>query len=279
MGKSTLVSTVVNPPLLIAVDGDVGGVGKSTLTTIIFMAFGLVELPLDVFELDEQKKLSRFLGNDVQCLHGAKLDTDTDGDRDLVPVFAPLHQALVAMPQSKRSAVLEVGGALTAVWNTFIRETDLDEDITAIGVTMLVFLVLVASEESTRQVLAQIKELRQTLPSAGIVIVLNERDGCPVAEARELPADLCKGLEHALKVYPSIRMPRLRIKSRRVYEKLGLQPTTIISWHRDHYREAVARTGKSLLEAKRLVKDIAAWSENIRTELVRVMPFLGGGHA
>jgi hypothetical protein len=117
------------------------------------------------------------------------------------------------------------------------------------------------------------------VPSAKIVIVRNERDGCPVVESKELPADLRKGLEQALKIYPSIRMPRLRLKSRRVYEKLGLPPTTIISWHRDHYREAVARTGKSLLEAKRLVKDIASWSENIRTELVRVLPFLGGGDA
>lgn len=278
MGKSALLSTT--PPLFIAVDGDVGGVGKSTLCTIVAMAFGLVDAPIDAFELDEQAKLARFLGSaNVRCLHGAKLDADADGDRDLVPIFAPLHQALVDMPQTGRSAILEVGGALTAIWNGFIRETDLEEDIAAIGVTMLTFLLLVASEESTRQVLSQIKELRQTMPSAKIVIVRNERDGCPVAESKELPPDLRKGLEQALKSYPSIRMPRLRQKSRRVYEKLGLPPTTIISWHREHYREAVAHTGKSLLEAKRLVKDIASWSESIRSELVRVMPFLGEANA
>lgn len=283
MGKPSLLksslSTVATAPLLMAVDGDVGGVGKSTLTTIVAMAFGLVDAPIDVFELDEQGKLARFLGGEVTCLHGARLDTDADGDRDLVPVFAPLHQALVAMPQSNRSAVLEVGGALTAVWNAFIRETDLQEDVTALGLTMMVFLVLIASEESARQVLSQISELRETLPSANIVIVRNERDGCPAAEAKELPSDLRKGLEQALKVYPSICMPRLRLKSRRIYEKLGLPPTTIISWHRDHYAEAVSRTGKSLLHAKRFVKDVAAWSETIRSELARILPFLGGGDA
>jgi hypothetical protein len=283
MGKSTLLksalSTVATAPLLMAVDGDVGGVGKSTFTTIVAMAFGLVEAPIDVFELDEQGKLARFLGSGVTCLHGARLDTDSDGDRDLVSVFAPLHQALVAMPQTRRSAVLEVGGALTAVWNAFIRETDLQEDVTALGLTMAVFLVLIASEESARQVLSQIRELRETLPSATIVIIRNERDGCPIVEARELPPDLRKALEQALRVYPSIRMPRLRLKSRRIYEKLGLPPTTIISWHRGHYAEACARTGKSLLEAKRFVKDVAAWSETIRSELARILPFLGGGDA
>jgi hypothetical protein len=72
-------------------------------------------------------------------------------------------------------------------------------------------------------------------------------------------------------------MPRLRLKSRRIYEKLGLPPSTIIAWHRDYYREAIARTGRPLLEAKRLVKDIAAWSESVRAELVGLLPFLGGG--
>lgn len=279
MTKARLLATVASGPLLIAVDGDVGGVGKSTLATMIAMAFQLVDAQIAVFELDEQKKLARFLGGEVTCLHGAKLDADFDGDRDVVPVFAPLHQALVAMPGTGKSVLLEVGGALTAVWNTFIRETDLEEDLVELDLTMLVFLVLIASEESTRQVLAQIRELGQILPSARIVLVRNERDGDPVSEARELPLDLRKALDQALKTYPSIRMPRLRLKSRRQYEKLGLQPTDIIAWHRNHYAEAVARTGKSLLEAKRFVKDVAAWAETIRSELVKIMPFLGGSDA
>jgi len=279
MTKARLFSTVAAGPLLIAVDGDVGGVGKSTLATVTAMAFQLVDAPIAVFELDEQKKLARFLGGDVTCLHGAKLDADSDGDRDLVPVFAPLHQALIAMPGNNKSVLLEVGGALTAVWNAFIRETDLEEDLVELKLTMLVFLVLIASEESTRQVLAQIGELGQILPSAKIVIVRNERDGCPVSEARELPLDLRKALDQALKTYPAIRMPRLRLKSRRLYEKLGLPPADIIAWHRSHYAEAVVRTGKSLLEAKRFVKDVAAWAETIRSELVKVMPFLGASDA
>jgi hypothetical protein len=275
MTKSTLLSSVATAPLLIAVDGDVGGVGKSTWTTILAMSFGLVDSAIDVFELDEQAKLARFLGaGNVTSLHGAKLDTDADGDRDLATVFAPLHQAIVEMPQSKRSIVIEVGGALTGMWNTFIREADLEEDIVALGLPMIIFLVLVAGEESTRQVLAQIRELRETLPSAKIVIVRNERDRCPILDAKELPADLRKELTQTLKVTPSIRMPKLRFKSRRVYDKLGLSPATIISWHRDYYAEAIARTGKPLLEAKRFVKDVAAWSEVTRVELARVLPFL-----
>lgn len=95
------------------VDGDVGGVGKSLLAILIAMAFSLVDLTLKVFELDEQGKLQRFLGPEVQSLHAARLDADADGERDLLPVFAPFHEALTTMPLTNASVLLEVGGALT----------------------------------------------------------------------------------------------------------------------------------------------------------------------
>lgn len=280
MTKSAALSSVAHAPLMIAVDGDVGGIGKSTLAVLMAMAFGLVDLPLDVFELDEQSKLARFLGSDrVTSLHGAKLDADADGERDLIPVFAPLHRALEEMHHSKRSVLLEVGGALTGIWNSFIREVDLEEDLQALGIRLVVFLVLITGEESARQVVTQVRELRQILPSAEIVIVRNERDGCPRKEAQHLPPDLRKALLQALKSCPNIGMPRLGPKSRRIYDRLGLVPSEILAWHRDHYREAMARTGEGLLESKRVVKAIALWSADVRDELVRVLPFLGGRNA
>lgn len=280
MTKSTALASVAHPPLMIAIDGDVGGIGKSTLAVLMAMMFGLLDLPLDVFELDEQSKLARFLGADhVTSLHGAKLEADADGERDLIPIFAPLHRALEGMHLSQRSVLLEVGGALTGIWNSFIREVDLEEDLQALGIRLVVFLVLVTGEESARQVVAQARELRQILPSAEVVIVRNERDGCPRKEAQHLPPDLRKALLQALKTCPNIGMPRLGPKSRRIYDRLGLMPSEIIAWHRDHYREAMARTGERLLESKRVVKDIAAWSADVRKELVGVLPFLGGHDA
>jgi hypothetical protein len=277
MARASVRLKSLMAPLFVVVDGDAGGIGKSTLVILIAMAFDLVDAMLDVFELDEQRKLARFLGENVQSLHGAKLDVDGDGDRDLIPVFAPLHQAMVEMPQSGRSVVLEVGGALTAIWNSFIREVDLEEDLVELGLTMVVFLVLTASEESARQVLAQMRELRQTVPSAHIVIVRNERDGPPASE--DLPPELRKGLEQALKAYPSIKMPLLPQKSRRLYEKLGVLPATVISWHRNYYAEAMQRTGLKLLKAKRFVRHVASWAETVRAELQTVLPFLGGPNA
>lgn len=266
------------PPVGCIVDGDVGGVGKSLLCVLIAMFFGLLEMPLRVFELDEQGKLRRFLGSHVESLHAARLDADADGERDLLPVFAPFHEALTTMSDTKQSVLLEVGGALTELTNAFMAEVDVEQDITALGLPVVVFLVVVATEESVGQVLGQLKTLRQIMPSARVVIVRNERDGCPIAAAADMPEQLAKGFAKALAAYPSIRIPRLRLKSRRLLETLGASPATVISWRRDHFAEAMARTKKPLAEAKRFVNDVAAWSGTMHGELVRIMPFLGGGH-
>lgn len=266
------------PPVACIVDGDVGGVGKSAIAILIAMAFALIDTPLKVFELDEQGKLKRFLGPDVESLHAARLDADADGERDLLPVFSPFHEALTTMPQTKQSVLLEVGGALTELANSFMAEVDVEEDITALGLTVVVFLVMVATEESVRQVLAQIETLRRILPSARIVIVRNERDGCPIAASDDMPDSLAKGLAKARAAYPSIRMPRLRLKSRRIYETLGEAPATIVTWRNEHFREAMARTKKPLAQAKRFVNDVAAWAGTIHSELTRILPFLGGGN-
>lgn len=268
----------VTPPVTCIVDGDVGGVGKSLLAILIAMAFSLVDLTLKTFELDEQGKLQRFLGPEVQSLHAARLDADADGERDLLPVFAPFHEALTTMPQTNASVLLEVGGALTELANAFIAEVDVDDDISALGLNVVVFLVMVATEESARQVLVQAATLERILPSAQIVVVRNERDGCPETASRDMPVELAKGVDRLLGKYPSIRIPRLRLKSRRLFEMLGVAPAEIISWRRDHFREAMAKTRQSLAHSKRFVNDVAAWSGDIHSELVRILPFLGGGH-
>lgn len=267
-----------NPPVTCIVDGDVGGVGKSLLAILIAMSFSLVDLTLKVFELDEQGKLQRFLGSDVQSLHAARLDADADGERDLLPVFSPFHEALTGMPHTNASVLLEVGGALTELANSFIAEVDVDDDISALGLNVVVFLVMVATAESVRQVLGQAARLERILPSAQIVIVLNERDGCPQKASRDMPVELTKGVDRLLDTYTHIRLPRLRPQSRRLLEMLGESPPAIMSWRHDHFREAMIRTRLPLSYAKRFVNDVADWSGKIHNELTRILPFLGGGH-
>ena len=278
MTKSKLdisVPTALSPPLAIIVDGNIGGVGKSTASIHINQAFQLSGLPLDAFEIDDQAKLARFIGTDRVTALNSQV-RDPNGDHDVAAIFAPVHSAFVAMPETGRSMQLDLGGSQTGLFNAFISEVDLEEDITTLNLTIIVCLVLVASEESTRQVLLQLKNLRRLLPSAKVVLILNERDGCPLLHSDALPPELAAALQKAASVYPTIRLPRLRNQSRRLFETLGLMPADIVSWHRDHYAVAMRRTGLPLLFAKRFVKDIAAWSHDVHHQFSRIIPALGG---
>ena len=155
---------------------------------------------------------------------------------------------------------------------------DVDDDISALGLNVVIFLVMVATAESVRQVLGQAARLERILPSAQIVIVLNERDGCPQKASRDMPEELAKGVDRLLDTYTHIRLPRLRPQSRRLLEMLGESPPVIMSWRHDHFREAMMRTRLPLSYAKRFVNDVADWSGKIHNELTRILPFLGGSH-
>lgn len=265
-------------PVACFIDGDVGGVGKSMLAIFIAMMFSLVNAALQIFELDEQGKLKRFCGPEVQALHAARLEVNADGERDLLPAFEPFHQALTTMPETGTSLLLEVGGALTELMNAYIAEVDIDDDITALGLTVIVFLVMVATEESVRQVLSQAKTLRRILPSAQLVIVLNGRDGCPVSASHKMSEGLAEDLARLIADHLTIRMPRLPWRSRRLFDSLGENPATIMSWRKDHFREARVRTKESLAYAKCFVTDVAVWTGEIRKELLRILPFLREDH-
>ena len=63
----------ISAPVGVWIDGDAGGIGKSILGVLTFQAFYLADQPCQIFELDDQGKLARFLGSDnVTALHGAK---------------------------------------------------------------------------------------------------------------------------------------------------------------------------------------------------------------
>jgi hypothetical protein len=277
MTKKASFPVATAAPIAIHIDGDAGGVGKSLLGVTIAQAFGLVDYALQIFELDDQAKLARFLGStSVTALHGASASRDAYGEQDTALKFEPYHNALVGMANGSPSVLLEIGGSLTGLANDFVREVDLEEDLGALGLTLIVFLVVVASEESVRQVLAQLATLRRILPSAKPIIVLNERNGSPLSSDSQLPTDLVEQLESACGSVATIRMPKIREKSQRLYESLGQPPAVIASWHADYYAEATRRTGLRLFAAKRFVKDISAWSHVVNKELIRTLPFLGG---
>jgi len=273
--KSTPIAS--SSPVNIVVTADDGGVGKTTVAVQIATGFKLAEMPLDLYQLDSKGKLAAKTGLPVVSLsvsdgHGERGDELTPSD-----IIAPWYRAATDTQSSGRSNLLEVGGATAGLFHAGATDLDIQEDIEALGLHFLVFVLVKAGEDSAIQMLREIRRLEKNLPGASIVIVRNEVLGCPIVSADFLADSLKRPFLASLEKYASIRLPRVRPRSMAMYERLHVTPDVVVSWHANNYAEAIARTGRPRDEAKIFVKDVAAWSGTFQDELLRVLPILTGG--
>lgn len=264
-------------PIAIIVTADDGGVGKTTLAVQVATAFRLAGAGLDLYQMDSKGKLAAKTGLPVTALSVADRRDERSDELSPADVIAPWYRAVTAMNETNRSTLLEVGGANAALFHAGVSDIDLDEDIEALELEALAFVVTKAGEDSATQLVREVKCIEDNLPHAKIVIVRNDVLGCPIAAADYLDERMKKAFYGALKKHPSMRMPRVRARSMAIYERLHVTPDVVVSWHADNYREAILRTGRPRDEAKIFVKDIAAWSGVVQEELLAVLPMLAGG--
>ena len=259
-------------PTAAIVTADDGGVGKTTFAIQLVTVHGLGERPVDLFQMDSKAKLAAKSGEPVTSL----VVSSKQRGEDLIAsdVIAPWYRAVTTMGETGRSALLEVGGAMSPLFHAGIVDLDLAEDIQELNLNVVVFVVCKAGEDSTRQLLRELARLGHNLPNARAIVVLNEVNGNPVEAARYLADDLRKPFASALKKYPAIRMPKVRMRSMAIYERMHALPSEIVSWHADSYREAIRRTGLPRDQAKLFVKDIAEWSAVTLEQVEQVMPWL-----
>lgn len=272
--KKALMCTT--SPVALIVTADDGGVGKTHFAVQLATSFHLAGRPLDLYQIDTKNKLAAKSGQAVTSL---VVPERQNRGEDLVAadVIAPWYRSVTAMPETGRSNLLEVGGAMAAMFHSGIMDLDLAEDIDAMHLSVLAFVLCRAGEDSAVQLLRELGRLERNLPNGRCVIVLNEFLGNPVDAAQYLDPTLRKGLAAALKKYPAVRMPKMRARSMSTYERMRVLPSTVVGWHVDNYAEAIRRTGRPRDEAKLFVKDVAEWCGLIQDQIDRVLPFLAGG--
>lgn len=264
-------------PIHAIVTADDGGVGKTTYAVQLATSYALAGWPIDLFQMDTKAKLGAKTGRPVVSLsvadrHAGYADELAPGD-----VIAPWYRALTDNPQTRRSTLLEVGGANAALFHEGILDFDLQEDIELLGLNVVAFVLVRSGEDAARQLLRELGRLEANLPGARAVIVRNEVSGCPVAASSLLEPVLRKAVLSALRRYPSLRMPRVNPRTMLVYERLHVTPDVVVSWHSADYTEAMRRTGLPRDEAKKVVRHVAAWSGIVQDEIARILPALLGG--
>lgn len=272
--KQMLLSTT--SPVALIVTADDGGVGKTHFGVQLATGFHLAHKPLDLYQIDTKGKLAAKSGQEVTSLSVPERQSRGD-ELVAADVVAPWYRAVTAMPETGRSNLLEVGGAMAAMFHAAATDLDLAEDIDALHLNVVAFVLCKAGEDSAVQLLRELGRLERNLPNARPVIVANEFVGNPVAAAQYFDSGLRKAFGAALKKYPTIRMPKMRARSMAIYERMRVLPSTIVGWHVNNYAEAIQRTGRPRDEAKLFVKDVAEWSGVIQGEIERVLPLLIGG--
>lgn len=278
MTRKNEPSKAAPDPIAVIVTADDGGVGKTTLAVQLVTALRLADRPLDLFQMDSKGKLAAKSGEQVTSL----LVSDGHAARgaDLIPsdVIAPWYQVTTAMPETRRSTLLEVGGAMGSLFHAGIVDLDLAEDVEALKLTIVPFVVCKAGEDSAIQLLRELARLQRNLPSVSPVIVLNQVVGNPVDAAQYLADDVRKPFMAALKKHRTIEMPKVRARSMAIYERMHALPCEIVAWHADNYSEAIRRTGGKRDQAKIFVKDVAEWSGRMQEQIERVLPSLAGAN-
>lgn len=268
---STIISDAVGAHLAIMASGK-GGVGKSTLATLVADLWTLAGHACRPFQVDDQRRLGTMLGARVATIV-PDFEAAMREPRALTSPFAPLYNACAAAAAARSSVLLDVGAnrvELTALW---ARRAELQEDLTSWGLPAVVVVPAVVEGEALRQAAGTMRAFAEALPEATIVFVENQRDGRLVdLKPRSEAAAIWRGEIEPLLERPSrhrLTMPLIEADAWGAYENHGLRFTKAMSMPP---AEAAALLGEEVSEAKIMRSAVVAFVRAMRAELATVLP-------
>jgi hypothetical protein len=267
-------------PRAIIVGGNIGGIGKTSYLALLAGAMALASLNIDLLQLDEQEKLARLTGLPVTSLDVAVFRKAAGDSWAAQRALRPLYDALVAMPETGRSVGFEIGGGASAVAHDGLRLIDIADEVHELGLTVDAHVVVVASEESIRQAPVEVARVRETLPDANIVLVLNHRYGPVKKFLGQASPDVSAPMAKLLENHPCVTMGQVRPDVMRLWERLGVQPAQIVRWRIEGgYARVCAETGLDRFEARLFGGELVGWAELVREDLLALYPALEERHA
>jgi hypothetical protein len=257
--------------LLVVASGK-GGIGKSLLSLAIADLFELNDRPLRLFQLDDQQRLEKAVGQSVVSLDIQTLKLARRDPTAITKVFDPLYRGIESLVGSADTLLLDVGATQIGNLTDYAGLIDLEEDLRMFGLTGYVFIPAVAEPESLRQACRAIGQFRSTLPSLTPVFVENLRDGrleelSTASQAGQLYAD---DLIPLLDGLTRISMPLIEAGSWRPFEQNHCR---LIGVGTMEIPEIMDLTGLSRPEAKLARGDVLAFFAQMEEELSRLLPF------
>ncbi len=125
--------------LLAIVAAGKGGVGKTTLATLIADEAALADHPLSAFQVDDQRRLEAMLGARVHTI-APDYEAALRSPRALTSPFAPFYNACAEAGRGGPSGLLDVGANRVELVTLWMRRAEIGEDLAAWGIKPVVFV-------------------------------------------------------------------------------------------------------------------------------------------
>lgn len=158
------------------IGSDKGGVGKSMIAQIMALIYEKAGIPLQVIEIDNQRKLSSVLGQD-------RISVSLSATPDLEEVTRRPHQAEAFfnpayLEWSKGASLTDLGANVTSSLLAWVRHCEITQLAVEDGIHINFVACASPDEQALRSALSAIVDARKTLGvTADYFIVLNEMVG------------------------------------------------------------------------------------------------------
>lgn len=239
-----------------------GGVGKTTLAVAVTDLLQLSGRAPQLVEIDTRKRLSSFVGSEnVKSFEGAPPISEIRQNPNLVLK----HYDPIVAEMEKGDTLIDLGANEDPAFLEYCKLSRLDEDLVDMNIRVIALVPTVAETESVRGALQGLATLREVLPSAKRVLVLNERDQGSFDKLFS-SADLKKLADEGVVL---VRMPRIVSEGWDDFQRLKLRFVDVIAMDPAQIQE---RTGYTRPMAKRARGDMAAWFDDVRRAMVGVLP-------
>lgn len=275
MAKATPPDRAAPLPVAMMIGGNLGGIGKSSFFVNLADSFHVARRPLDLLQLDEQSKVARMTGQPVTSIDLAVFQNARDDEWALQRAMRPIYDTIVSMPETGRSCAIETAGGMSALAHDAYAVIDLAEETAELGIPADAHILVVASEESIRQMVLEAQRHRRSFPGGRVIFVLNNRLGNVRRFIEEVSDELSKPAAKLLAENRSIVMRRVAPPTMKLWERLCVRPSRIAEWRvQGGYARVAMETGLDRLEAKLFAGEIVGWAASIREQLIALYPEL-----
>lgn len=177
MTAKILYNDFVYSWVAVAVMASVGAQGKSLVAEAVSLALQLQGLRVRVFSADVQHRLKRKLGACVENLDIDLLAATEDDPLAMLRAYSAFSAAIGPGPEPRPSVVLDTAATWDKPTLRYLHALGFDRQVVAAEGLPILVLVTTSNLDAVKSMIEMTRKVREALPLAKLVWVLNERHG------------------------------------------------------------------------------------------------------